>query len=147
MTKMAIDLGTTTGFAWRPQGILVYGHWSLKPGKFDGAGMRLVKLMTALDSAKNQFPITHIGFEAVRRHLGTDAAHVYGGLMGVLQLWCERNAVPYEGVPVAEIKKSWTGKGNSDKAAMMAEAARRGFVTADDNEADALALLHLMEGR
>lgn len=126
-------------------GVLVSGTWALKPGKYDGAGMRLIKLMAALDAAHAQCTITHIAFEAVRRHLGTDAAHVYGALMGTLQMWGDREKVPYQGIPVQEIKKFWTGKGNANKDAMVAEAVRRGFNPADDNEADALALLHLME--
>lgn len=166
---MAIDLGTTTGFAWRPMGVLVSGIWSLKPGKYDGAGMRLVKLMAALDQAHGQCIISHIAFEAVRRHLGTDAAHAYGALMGCLQMWCESQSppVPYQGLPVGEIKKFWTGHGNAPKddtekekrnvkaraknrkeyvgESMVGEAVRRGYAPVDDNEADALALLHLME--
>lgn len=126
-------------------GVMVSGTWDLRPRKFDGAGMRLVKLQSALHAAHGQFAITHVGFEAVRRHLGTDAAHVYGGLMGVLQMWCERHKIAYQGIPVQEIKKYWTGKGNANKEAMIAEAVRRGFAPKDDNEADAIALLHLME--
>jgi len=44
-------------------------------------------------------------------------------------------------VPVGTIKRHATGKGNADKAAMMAAARARGFSPADDNEADAIAIL------
>ncbi|MEO0035188.1 MAG: hypothetical protein RLZZ501_1211, partial [Pseudomonadota bacterium] len=81
-------------------------------------------------------------FEEVRRHLGTDAAHVYGGLMGVLTAWAEVRGVPYQGVTVQHIKKHATGKGNADKAAVIEAMRARGYTPADDNEADALALLH-----
>jgi Holliday junction resolvasome RuvABC endonuclease subunit len=50
-------------------------------------------------------------------------------------------AVPYQGVPVATIKRFVTGKGNADKAKMVAAIQARGFAPADDNEADAIALL------
>lgn len=148
LTKLALDLGTITGFAWRPlpDGQIVSGTWSLRPGKYDGAGMRGIKLLAALKATHASFPITHIGFEAVRRHLGTDAAHVYGGLLLVLQTWAETSHIPYEGVPVQAIKKHWTNKGNANKEAMIAEAVRRGFPVSSDDEADAIALLHLMEG-
>ena len=43
--------------------------------------------------------------EEVRRHAGTDAAHVYGGLMATLTAWAELRGVPYEGVPVGTIKR------------------------------------------
>ncbi|MCX8006193.1 MAG: hypothetical protein N2688_14785, partial [Burkholderiaceae bacterium] len=47
----------------------------------------------------------------------------------------------YEGVPVGTIKRFATGRGNADKAAMIAAVRARGFAPADDNEADAIALL------
>jgi Holliday junction resolvasome RuvABC endonuclease subunit len=47
----------------------------------------------------------------------------------------------YQGVPVGTIKRYATGKGNADKAAMVAAMRARGFAPVDDNEADALALL------
>ena len=57
---------------------------------------------------------------------------------------CERElrGIPYEGVPVGTIKRHATGKGNANKAAMIAAAKARGFSPADDNEADAIAILH-----
>lgn len=142
--KLALDLGTTTGFAWSAaKGALVSGTWDFKPKKYEGAGMRYLKFKQALDRLHARLPIEVIWFEAVRRHAGTDAAHVYGGLMGHLESWCEAQEpkVPYEGVPVGTIKKSWTGNGAAKKDAMIAEAVRRGFEPDDDNEADAIALL------
>ena len=85
--------------------------------------------------------IRRLVFEEVRRHAGTDAAHVYGGFLGTLTAWCEEHEVPYEGVPVGTIKRYATGKGNADKATMIAAIRARGFLPADDNEADAIALL------
>ena len=49
--------------------------------------------------------------------------------------------MPYQGVPVGTIKRHATGKGNAPKEAMIAAARGRGFSPADDNEADAIALL------
>ncbi len=46
-------------------------------------------------------------------------------------------------VPVGTIKKHATGKGNASKQEMVACARARGHQPADDNEADALALLYL----
>lgn len=81
-------------------------------------------------------------FEEVRRHVSTDAAHVYGGFLATLTAWCEHHGIPYQGVPVGTIKKHATGKGNASKDEMMAAVRARGHVPADDDEADALALLH-----
>jgi Holliday junction resolvasome RuvABC endonuclease subunit len=77
----------------------------------------------------------------VRRHVGTDAAHVFGGLLASLTAWAETTGVPYQSVPVGTIKQHVTGKGNAPKEAMIAAARARGFSPADDNEADAIAIL------
>ena len=62
--------------------------------------------------------------------------------MATLTSWAELRGVPYSGVPVGTIKRQWTGQGNAPKQAMIAAARARGFSPADDNEADALAILH-----
>jgi hypothetical protein len=80
-------------------------------------------------------------YEAVRRHLGTDAGHVYGGLLATLTSWCEQHSLPYQGVPVGTWKRYACGKGNADKQAVIAAMRERGFEPVDDNEADAIAIL------
>ncbi len=44
-------------------------------------------------------PIGAIHFEEVRRHVGTDAAHVFGGLLATLTAWVELRGVPYPRLP------------------------------------------------
>ena len=140
---LALDLGTTTGWALRGHdGLITSGTTSFRPGRFDGGGMRYLRFtnwLTEVDRLSG--PIAAIWFEEVRRHVGTDAAHVYGGLMATLTAWTELRGIPYEGVPVGTIKRFATGRGNADKAAMIAAMRGRGFAPADDNEADAIALL------
>ena len=80
-------------------------------------------------------------FEEVRRHLGASAAHAFGGYLAHLTAWAEANRIPYQGVPVGTIKRHIAGKGNVDKAAVIAAVKALGFDPQDDNEADALALL------
>lgn len=143
-TILALDLGTTTGWALRGAGGLVTsGTVSLKPKRFEGGGMRYLRFTGWLDEIQSLAgPIAAIWFEEVRRHAGTDAAHVYGGLMGTLTAWAELRGIPYEGVPVGTIKRHATGKGNANKDAMIAAAVAHGYAPKDDNEADALAILH-----
>ncbi len=142
-TMLALDLGTTTGWALRStDGLITSGTVSFRPGRFDGGGMRYLRFtnwLTELDRLAG--PIAAIWFEEVRRHAGTDAAHVYGGLMATLTASAELRGVPYQGVPVSTIKRHATGKGNANKDAMIAAARERGFSPADDNEADAIAIL------
>jgi hypothetical protein len=142
-TLPALDLGTTTGWALHgADGLITSGTVSFRPGRFDGGGMRYLRFANWLGELDRlSGPIATIWFEEVRRHAGTDAAHVYGGLMATLTAWAELRGVPYEGVPVGTIKRHATGKGNADKDAMIAATRARGFSPADDNEADAIALL------
>ena len=140
---LALDLGTTTGWALRGHdGMITSGTVSFRSGRFDGGGMRYLRFtnwLTEIDRLSG--PIEAIYFEEVRRHVGTDAAHVFGGLMACLTSWAELRGIPYQGVPVGTIKKYATGKGNANKQAMLAAARDRGFSPADDNEADAIAIL------
>jgi len=137
---LALDLGTTTGFAVGGADHMISGVWNLKPGRFDGGGMRFVKFRQRLNELHQACGLDGVWFEEVRNHKGVDAAHIYGGLMATLTAWCEENKLPYEGVPVGTIKKNFCGKGNANKDAMIAEAVRRGFAPIDDNEADAIAI-------
>ena len=140
---LALDLGTTTGWALRGfDSMITSGTVSFKPGRYDGGGMRYLRFtnwLTEIDRLSG--PIEAIYFEEVRRHLGTDAAHVYGGLMASLTSWAELRGIPYQGVSVGTIKKHATGKGNANKLVMIDAVRARGFTPTDDNEADAIALL------
>jgi Holliday junction resolvasome RuvABC endonuclease subunit len=140
---LALDLGTSTGWALQAgDDFITSGTVSLKHTRFDGGGMRFLRFRRWLEQLDSDAgPIEAIHFEEVRRHVGTDAAHVYGGLLAVLTAWCEEHLVAYQGVPVGTIKQFITGKGNADKAAVIDAVRVRGFAPADDNEADAIAIL------
>lgn len=144
---LALDLGTVTGWALRhPRGDISFGSQSFKPGRFDGGGMRFLRFKRWLVEMKGG-GLDAIYFEEVRRHAGVDAAHCYGGFLGVLTAWCEQHAIPYEGVPVGTIKKFATGVGNASKDAMVAAMRLRGFDVTTDDEADAVALLQYIAKR
>jgi Holliday junction resolvasome RuvABC endonuclease subunit len=143
-TILALDLGTTTGWALRQlDGTISSGTVAFKPQRFEGGGMRFLRFKRWLNELRQSAgDIQGVVLEEVRSHAGVDAAHAYGGFLGHLTAWCEQHRIPYQGVPVGTIKKHATGKGNAGKAAMIAAAQARGFQPQDDNEADALALLH-----
>ena len=149
MTILALDLGTTTGWAlMHADGQITSGSQSFKPQRFEGGGMRFLKFKRWFTDVKQcTSGIDLVMFEEVRRHAGVDAAHAYGGFMGQLTAWCEHHQIPYEGVPVGTIKKHATGKGNAGKEDMIASARARGHNPADDNEADAIALVYLTHAR
>lgn len=140
---LAVDLGTTTGWALlASDGRVTSGSQSFKSGRFEGGGMRYLRLRRWLTETKAATDgLAAVYFEEVRRHAGVDAAHAYGGFLATLTAWCEHHGIPYAGVPVGTIKRHATGKGNANKASVIAAVREAGHDPQDDNEADALALL------
>jgi len=140
---LALDLGSNTGWALRASDERIQsGTVSFRPSRYDGGGMRYLRFRGWLERlATDVGDLRAVHFEEVHRHLGTDASHVYGGLLATLTAWCEEHQIPYQGVPVGTIKRFIAGKGNADKDAVIAAVRARGFTPADDNEADAIAIL------
>lgn len=144
---LALDLGGTTGWAKWENGVVTSGSTTMTKAKskqFDGPGMKFVRFNRFLAG----FPRPdYLSFEEVRRHLGVDAAHAYGGYLSHVTAYCDSHEtpIPYEGTAVGAIKKRATGNGAATKE-MMIEACRTrlGIQPCDDNEADALWLLVIM---
>ncbi len=146
---LALDLGTCTGWAMRERcGRICSGSQPFRPQRFEGGGMRFLRFhrwLTELSQAYGPSTgqvIDQVVFEEVRRHAGVDAAHAYGGFLGQLGSFCEHHRIPYQGVPVGTIKRFITGKGNASKEVVITAIRDLGHNPVDDNEADALALLH-----
>jgi Holliday junction resolvasome RuvABC endonuclease subunit len=140
---LALDLGQKTGWAVRnTDGAIASGTVEFKPGRFEGGGMIFLRFRAWLQEVdETAGGIGGVFFEEVRRHLGTAAAHAYGGFLAHLTAWAEAIKLPYEGVPIGTIKRHATGRGNAGKNEVIAAVRAKGFTPADDNEADALALL------
>jgi hypothetical protein len=141
---LALDLGQRTGWALAaPDGGITSGTEEFRHDRWQGGGIKFLKFKRWLTELKGcTGGLDLIVFEEVRRHLGVDAAHSMGGWLAILTAWAEANRIPYQGVPVGTIKRHIAGKGNADKAAVIAAVKALGFNPVDDNEADALALLH-----
>lgn len=147
MKILTLDLGTTTGWAFRDGEKLLSGRHSFKTARHEGAGMRphRFKLWLDLLCSVNGVP-DFVYFEEVRRHNSVTAGHVYGGFMNMLMAWCEEHGAKYSSVPVGTIKKAATGKGNASKKDMIVAAVYRyGIIPDDDNHADALGILTYAE--
>ena len=142
MNILAIDPGQDTGFAYGSTecALIQSGVWNLKPDRWCDLGSRVIRLREHLRKVF-ALGVDLVVYEEVRGHKGTDAAHIYGAVVGALQVECRMAGVNYEGVPVGTIKKHATGKGNAGKPAMMDAARERGWSFKDDNEADALWIL------
>jgi len=144
-TILALDLGTTTGWALRQRdGHIVAGVEVFRPRRDEGYGVRYRRFKEWLNDIKHcaDGHIHLVVYELVRAHSGTDAAHVYGGFLATLTAWCEHHGIPYEGVPVGTLKKHATGHGRASKIEMIAAARARGHDITSDDMADALALLY-----
>lgn len=143
MIVLALDLGTTTGWAISQDGTINSGTQGFKPGRYEGGGMRFLRFRKWLTEVKNSAGVIDaVYFEEVRRHMGVDAAHAYGGFLATLSAWCEHHHIAYSGVPVGTIKRHATGKGQASKEAVIAAMQAKGHQPQDDNEADAIALLY-----
>lgn len=141
---LALDLGQRTGWAvLNRDGAIASGVHEFRPGRFEGGGMIWLRFRAWLQEIdETAGGVGVVVFEEVRRHIGTAASHAYGGYLAHLTAWAEANRIPYQGVPVGTIKRHIAGKGNADKQAVIDAVRRLGFAPADDNEADALALLN-----
>jgi Holliday junction resolvasome RuvABC endonuclease subunit len=140
---LALDLGQKTGWAVRnADRAIASGTVEFKPGRFEGGGMVFLRFRAWLQEVdETAGGVGAVYFEEVRSHRGVAAAHAYGGFLAHLTAWAEANKIPYAGVPVGTIKRHATGNGNANKEAVIAAVRALGFDPADDNEADALALL------
>jgi Holliday junction resolvasome RuvABC endonuclease subunit len=123
-------------------GRITSGTSEYRQDRWQGGGVKFLLFRRWLTEIKNCVgELDLIVFEEVRRHASVDSSHAYGGWLAILAAWCEHHSIPYQAVPVGTIKRHVTGKGNADKAAVIDAVRRRGFNPADDNEADAIALL------
>jgi crossover junction endodeoxyribonuclease RuvC len=143
-TILSLDLGTKTGWALLSKGKVTSGTENLNTySKLKSKGVRFLKFKNFLENLGKQKNIDVVYYEDVKRHLGTYAAHCYGGFLAHLSVWCEENKIPCCGVGVGTIKKSVAGNGRATKNEIIESLKSQGYSTKDDNEADAVALLLL----
>ena len=142
---IGIDFGNKCGMAWkeswgRHRRVSCVCRLSTPKEQKKHIGARYAAFQSTLEVRLSRGDV--IFYEDVRRHLGTQAAHVYGGYLAILEMVAFDLDCVVIGIPVGTIKKHATGKGNASKQ-MMIEAARNklGYKGNDDNEADALWIL------
>lgn len=144
---LALDLGTNAGFALlRADGRIESGIERFESKGNEGPGTRWLRFKRWLvDTKAANEQLSHVAYELVVGGVPGQvyAAQIYGGFVATLQAFCEHHQLTYEGVHVGTIKKRWTGNGAAKKHEMMARCVELGFKPANDNEADAIALLHI----
>jgi len=153
---LAIDPGTKCGWALRRDGDLTSGVWDLLPTRKTKHHTRWLNLWSCLDEIG---PVSCVAYELVMAHpsagaklgrkgpgFNTRAAHVYGGIVAVIEMWADHRKVLVMGEHVGRIKKHATERGNATKLSML-EAARKRWPdqsVATHDQADALWLLDLV---
>jgi crossover junction endodeoxyribonuclease RuvC len=141
MNILALDPATHCGWATRT----AYGVWNLSVKKDESDGMRLIRLKSKLLEILKTEGIELVVFERPGG-LHTNPIMVQSQIQGTIMLVCEENKIQYRAYSSGEIKKFATGKGNANKYAMILAAEKKyGYKGDDDNEADALHLLHLAQ--
>lgn len=144
MRILALDLGTFLGWALCDEhGTIESGvqDFSLKRG--ESPGFRFLRFNGWMRQwAPDGWRPALIVYEAAH-HRGGAATEIACGFSTRVQEFCSRHGIEHAAVHSATIKKWFTGKGNADKALMRLAAKNRFKIKAeDDNEVDALALLH-----
>lgn len=143
-TTLTLDLASTTGWAIRHQGHIESGTWDITPRRGDSPGMRYVNLRTRLNTMLVAFPDLRIVYYEQAHHRGGAATEYAIGCITLVQAWCAEHGIEHGARHTATIKRSATGKGNAGKGEVIEAMRRAGHKPADDNEADALALMYLV---
>jgi crossover junction endodeoxyribonuclease RuvC len=138
---LALDLGTRCGWALWDGARLESGVQVFDLKRGESPGMRFVRFNAWLASWAPDTPRPALIAYEQTHHRGGAATEVAAGLATRVQEFCARHGVEHVAVHSATLKKWATGKGNADKAGMLAAVCRRWKPVTDDNETDAVALL------
>ena len=138
---LAIDPATLSGWALSKD---IYGTWNLRTRSDETWGMKLIRFKKHYTEVLDAYPSIEIVVYERPAGRNTRAIITQSKIIGVIESVAEQRGLEYKAFSAGEIKKFATGKGNCGKPAMI-EAAREkyGYIGDDDNEADALHLLHL----
>lgn len=149
-TSLALDLGSTFGFALGVDGVVTRSGEVSLAAKDTHPGHRWVRWQEWLYEWKN---VDEILFEDVSGFKGFEAAKIYGAQLGVLNIFTLVNGIRMRSLPPGAVKKEFTGKGNADKFKMCDTAINLGWKNGrrdtdeNHNEADAIALLWVVYRR
>ena len=147
---LALDLATTTGFALIGPGIITSGSQyfgtKVKKGQpHPPAGLQFAQFENWLKNHLRDDKPLEIAYEEVFRWMSSSAAHVFCGLRAIMLKEALRAGIPCFAYSPTTIKKYWALTGNANKNLMVATTIAR-FPNddfTDDNQCDAVALLHL----
>lgn len=146
MRILALDLATSTGWAYKDRDFVCSGVWDFKKKKKEVDGDRLRKLFDELNKFHRLEKFELVAYERPG-NLEGHARKVLPAFQAVTELWCSLNSLPVVLVPATKVKKHATGNGRAKKEEMM-NAARRnwpGVQLQTHDQADALWVLDCCE--
>ena len=152
-STLALDLGTTTGWAVWNNGIIQSGSWLLgtprelrqqrKAGDERRGDLRFLRLREKISATIAEHGIEQIVFEDVLFLSSQAQSQLWASLRAAV--WCFAERMPLDCVHTGTLKMFATGCGNAQKEAMVAAlgalSAPWNRSVTDDNEADALWIL------
>jgi Holliday junction resolvasome RuvABC endonuclease subunit len=144
-TILGVDIGLKMGWAiTHNEQRIDSGTLHLKGKNWESRGTAFLRAGHFFRQQLVQYQPSLVSFETVKRFMSSDAALIYGGIVGQLMATCEDLKINYVGYSPTEIKKLATDKGKASKEEMI-EAAHKlfNYLPGDDNEADALHICRL----
>jgi Holliday junction resolvasome RuvABC endonuclease subunit len=145
---VAFDQATKCGVAVQESGQPFFVElWDLKIKSKESQGMKWIRFETRVRKLIEEKSIQILAYELPSGRNINPIIHS-SKLICVLEKVCVELGVEYIEFSASEIKKFATGKGNANKE-MMIEFARElwDYNGKDDNEADALHILHLLKSK
>lgn len=143
MLTLALDLGSTTGFAFcghKHPGVS-HGTISLKvDGKFHDSGY--MKLFAWLEAIRANSLDMEVVVEKPHAGKFFYAVQILFGLLAVVHAFCEKHKIALREVSPMTIKKHWCGTGKADKKEMVKRTQQIFPLVTDHNESDSIALLN-----
>ena len=142
MNILALDLGTSTGWAALVDGDIYSGTQSFQLKRGESEGMKYLRFGAWLRELRGIVgKVDMIIYEQVNHRGGAATQVAYGLLTKVLE-YSATEKIATTNLNLMTLKKWSTGKGNASKKDMIAEAQQRGFAPVNDDDADAILLLH-----
>lgn len=145
---LAIDQATKSGIAYELVGEAPKVElWDLSIKNKESQGMKWLRFESRLSNFVKENEIKVVAYELPAGRNMNPIIHA-SKLICIIEKVCAENKIEYLETATGSIKKFATGKGNADKS-MMIQAAKElwWYEGSDDNEADALHILHFLKSR
>lgn len=138
---IAIDIGSKCGYCTKIDNNLIYGCLDTSKYIHGQRYYEFYQLLNTLKSKNINNESIEIVYEHVNRHLGTIAAHVYGGFLAILLLFAYENNYKVYPLSVQQIKKYISDNNRASKQEVIDSVNNKLKINIkNDNIADAIAI-------